>query len=41
MIDKKQRAVFIWQGMLVGFLLGSGLVMAVLNKFTELVRPHT
>ncbi len=24
MIDKKQRAVFIWQGMLVGFLLGLG-----------------
>ena len=33
MIDKKQRTVFIWQGMLVGFLLGSGLVMAVVHYY--------
>jgi hypothetical protein len=28
-IDKKKRAVLIWQIMIVGFLLGSGLTMAL------------
>lgn len=29
MIDKEEKEVLIWQGMLLGFLLGSGLTLAV------------